>query len=74
MTNGQSQHSKNGRIAVLTANQPSKRNIHQWDEREIKFQVPSHFAIPDQLGTPIPPHVFTSTYFARLIPFRSSVL
>ena len=63
MTNGQSQHSKNGRIAVLTANQPSEGNIHQWDEREIKFQVPSHFAIPDQLGTPIPPHVFTSTYF-----------
>ena len=25
MTNGQSQHSKNGRIAVLTANQPSER-------------------------------------------------
>ncbi len=38
-------------------------HIHQWDEPEIQFQVPHRFTIPEQLGIPLSPRVFTSTYF-----------
>lgn len=37
--------------------------IRQAPEHEIKFQVPPRFHIPEHLGPPLPPRVFTSTYF-----------
>lgn len=37
--------------------------VHQRNEREIKFEVPPRFSIPDRLGLPLTPRVFTSTYF-----------
>ncbi len=37
--------------------------LHQLLEREIKFDIPPRFHIPDNLATPISPRVFTSTYF-----------
>ena len=41
----------------------SEGNILQWDEHEIKFHIPPRYAIPEQLGIPLSPRVFTSTYF-----------
>ncbi|WNM56554.1 CYTH and CHAD domain-containing protein [Candidatus Nitrospira allomarina] len=37
--------------------------IHQAIENEIKFRIPPRFQIPPDMGEPIPPRVFTSTYF-----------
>jgi CHAD domain-containing protein len=42
---------------------PSPRKIHQRHEREIKFHVLPRFQIPEHIGTPISPRVFTSTYY-----------
>jgi CHAD domain-containing protein len=41
----------------------SPGNVHQLHEREIKFHVPPRFHLPENLGTPISPRVFTSTYY-----------
>ena len=41
----------------------SPGNVHQLHEREIKFHVPPRFQIPDNVGIPISPRVFTSTYY-----------
>jgi CHAD domain-containing protein len=41
----------------------SSGNVHQLHEREIKFHVPPRFQIPENLGIPISPRVFTSTYY-----------
>ncbi len=38
-------------------------DIQVLTEREVKFEVLPGFALPDHLGTPLPPRVFTSTYF-----------
>ncbi len=37
--------------------------IRQTDEQEIKFQIPSRFQIPENIGVLISPRVFTSTYY-----------
>lgn len=37
--------------------------IQQTVEDEIKFRIPLRFQLPSDLGEPIPPRVFTSTYF-----------
>jgi CHAD domain-containing protein len=37
--------------------------IHQAIENEIKFRIPPGFQIPSDMGEPIPPRAFTSTYF-----------
>jgi CHAD domain-containing protein len=41
----------------------SPGNVHQLHEREIKFHVPPRFHLPENLGIPISPRVFTSTYY-----------
>jgi CHAD domain-containing protein len=41
----------------------SPENVHQLHEREIKFHVPPRFQIPENVGIPISPRVFTSTYY-----------
>jgi inorganic triphosphatase YgiF len=41
----------------------SSGNVHQLHEREIKFHVPTRFHLPENLGIPISPRVFTSTYY-----------
>ena len=41
----------------------SPGNVHQLHEREIKFHVPPRFQIPEHVGIPISPRVFTSTYY-----------
>ncbi len=38
-------------------------NLHQQLEREIKFDIPPRFHLPENIGTPISPRVFTSTYY-----------
>ncbi len=38
-------------------------NIQQTVEDEIKFCVPPRFQLPPDMGEPIPPRMFTSTYF-----------
>lgn len=38
-------------------------NIHQTLEEEKKFRIPPGFQFPPDMGEPIPPRVFTSTYF-----------
>jgi CHAD domain-containing protein len=37
--------------------------IQQTVEHEIKFRIPPRFQLPPDMGEPIPPRVFTSTYF-----------
>jgi hypothetical protein len=37
--------------------------IRQIVEHEIKFCIPPRFQLPPNIGEPIPPRVFTSTYF-----------
>jgi CHAD domain-containing protein len=37
--------------------------IQQTLEHEIKFRIPPRFQLPPDMGEPIPPRVFTSTYF-----------
>lgn len=37
--------------------------IQQTVEDEIKFHIPPRFQLPPDMGEPIPPRVFTSTYF-----------
>lgn len=37
--------------------------IQQTLENEIKFRIPLRFQLPPDIGEPIPPRVFTSTYF-----------
>ena len=37
--------------------------IHQTLEHEMKFRIPPRFQLPPNMGEPIPPRVFTSTYF-----------
>ena len=63
MSKGQSKDDNQTGKTALTTLHPSEGTIHQWDEHEIKFHIPAHFAIPDQLGIPLSPRVFTSTYF-----------
>jgi CHAD domain-containing protein len=41
----------------------SPGNVHQLHEREIKLHVPPRFQIPENVGIPISPRVFTSTYY-----------
>lgn len=38
-------------------------NIHQTREEEKKFRIPPGFQIPPDIGEPIQPRLFTSTYF-----------
>ncbi|HNP62255.1 MAG TPA: CYTH and CHAD domain-containing protein [Nitrospirales bacterium] len=38
-------------------------HIHQTLEEEKKFRIPPGFQLPPDMGEPIPPRVFTSTYF-----------
>ena len=38
-------------------------NIQQTIEDEIKFDIPPRFKLPLDMGEPIPPRIFTSTYF-----------
>ncbi|GJL69204.1 MAG: hypothetical protein NPIRA06_18390 [Nitrospirales bacterium] len=38
-------------------------HIHQTLEEEKKFRIPPGFQFPPDMGEPIPPRVFTSTYF-----------
>ncbi|MGD9851556.1 MAG: CHAD domain-containing protein [Nitrospirales bacterium] len=37
--------------------------LHQLLEREIKFDIPPRFHIPENIGAPTSPRVFTSTYY-----------
>ncbi len=41
----------------------SPGNVHQLHEHEIKFHIPPRFQLPENLGIPISPRVFTSTYY-----------
>ena len=63
MENGKSSNTPKASGATLIDNLPSEAIIHQYDEHEIKFDIPPKFSLSEQLGTPLSPRVFTSTYY-----------
>ena len=50
-------------FSLLSLSTQSPGNVHQLHEREIKFHIPPRFQLPENLGIPISPRVFTSTYY-----------
>ena len=60
---GKSSNENTPMVVARTDIRLSEGKIHQWDEHEIKFHIPPRFTIPEELGIPLSPRVFTATYF-----------